>query len=441
MPTNESYTITSHNMLNYAGMLFNKGNVRTPFSTMIGVRQKVSPSAEFITSLSETSEGGTAQPAITETASLTAPNGQFRARTQAKNVCQIFHKAIGQSYASQSNMGALAGLNLANQQANPANEMDHQVGLAMAEIARDIEYTFINGVYQLGGYDDVAHKTRGMLAAVTTNAIAAAGKGLGLWLVAEALKAIYDSNAPLTDLVLLVDATSLFQLNADAKDNDMTIVPNSRDVNGIKISTLITPMGEVGVRLGECLPAGTVLITNPTICAPVHQPVPKKGNFFREPLAKTGASDKEQIYGQLGLDYGAEWYHAKITGLSTSFTAPLSAKKVYITSPVPTTEVDATMTDVTLDKAEVTVGETATATPVLNIAPATAGTFAYEWQSSTTATGTFAAASTLTGYNTATVTAPAEVPAAKFLRCKVTSSGSVEAATLYSDVIEIKAAG
>jgi hypothetical protein len=97
------------------------------------------------------------------------------------------------------------------------------------------------------------------------------------------------------------------------------------------------------------------------------------------------------------------------------------------------------MTDVTLDKASVVVGETATATPVLNIAPATAGTFAYEWQTSTTSTGTFAAASTFTGYNTATVTAPAEVPAAKFLRCKVTSSGTVEAATLYSDVIEITA--
>jgi hypothetical protein len=441
MAANETLVMTSHNLLNYAGMLFNRGNVRTPFSTMIGARQKITNSAEFLTSLSVTSQGGTTQPAITETASLTAPDKQFRTRTQAKNVCQIFMKALGQSYASQSNVGALAGLNLANQQANPQSEMDFQVGIAMTEIGRDIEYTFINGVYQLGGYDDVANKTRGMIPAITTNEIAAAGKGLGLWLVADAIKAVYDANAPTSGLVLLVDATTLFQLNADAKDNDLTIVPNSREVNGISISTLITPMGEIGIRLGECLPAGTVLIVNPSVCAPVHQPVPGKGNFFREPLAKTGAQDAEQIYGQLGLDYGAEWYHAKITGLSTSFTAPVSAKKVYMVSPAPTIEVDATLTDVTLDKATVVVAETATATPVLNIAPATAGTFAYEWQTSATATGTFAAASTFTGYNTAEVTAPAEVPAAKFLRCAVTSSGSVEAATLYSDVIEIVAAG
>jgi hypothetical protein len=441
MAANETLVMTSHNLLNYAGMLFNRGNVRTPFSTMIGARQKITNSAEFLTSLSVTSQGGTTQPAITETASLTAPDKQFRTRTQAKNVCQIFMKALGQSYASQSNVGALAGLNLANQQANPQSEMDFQVGIAMTEIGRDIEYTFINGVYQLGGYDDVANKTRGMIPAITTNEIAAAGKGLGLWLVADAIKAVYDANAPTSGLVLLVDATTLFQLNADAKDNDLTIVPNSREVNGIAISSLITPMGEIGIRLGECLPAGTVLIVNPAICAPVHQPVPGKGNFFREPLSKTGAEDKEQIYGQLGLDYGAEWYHAKITGLSTSFTAPVSAKKVYMVSPAPTVEVDATLTDVTLDKTEVVVGEKAKATPVLNIAPATAGTFAYEWQTSATATGTFAAASTFTGYNTAEVTAPAEVPAAKFLRCAVTSSGSVEAATLYSDVIEIVAAG
>lgn len=439
MAANEANTITSHNLLNYAGLLFNKGNVRVPFSTMIGARQKIANAAEFLTSLSVTSQGGVSQPAITETASLTAPAKQFRARSQAKNVCQIFMKAIGQSYASQSNIGALAGLNLANQTANPQNEMDFQIGLAMTEIARDIEYTFINGVYQLGGYDDVANKTRGMLAAIETNIVAAGGAGLGLWLVAEAIRMVYEANGDPSQLVLMVDATGLFQINADAKDNDLTIVPNGRDVNGIAISTLITPMGEIGIKLGECLPAGTALVVNPVVCAPVHQPVPGKGNFFREPLAKTGAQDAEQIYGQLGLDYGAEWYHAKITGLSTSFTPPVSAKKVYIATAVPTIEIDATLTDVTLDKTSVVVAETVTATPVLNIAPATAGTFAYEWQTSATETGTFAAATTLTGYQTATVTAPATVPTNEWLRCAVTSSGSVEAATVYSDAIEIVA--
>lgn len=58
--------------------------------------------------------------------------------------------------------------------------------------------------------------------------------------------------------------------------------------------------------------------------------LPGKGNFFLEPLSKTGAADKYQIYGQLGLDYGAEWYHGKLTGLGTTFTAPTYSKKVYV---------------------------------------------------------------------------------------------------------------
>ena len=44
--------------------------------------------------------------------------------------------------------------------------------------------------------------------------------------------------------------------------------------------------------------------------------VPGKGNFFLEELAKVGAGTKKQIFGQIGLDHGPEWYSAKITNLS-----------------------------------------------------------------------------------------------------------------------------
>jgi hypothetical protein len=51
---------------------------------------------------------------------------------------------------------------------------------------------------------------------------------------------------------------------------------------------------------------------------PVYQPVPGKGNFFLEPLAKVGASEKYQIYGELGLDHGQEYLSGKITGILTA---------------------------------------------------------------------------------------------------------------------------
>jgi len=43
--------------------------------------------------------------------------------------------------------------------------------------------------------------------------------------------------------------------------------------------------------------------------------VPGKGVMFEEPLAKTGASDEVQLYGEVGLAYGNERAHAAMTGL------------------------------------------------------------------------------------------------------------------------------
>ena len=435
MATNQSNVMTSHNLLNYSGMLFNKGDVRTPFCTMIAGRAKQTNSAEFVVGVEFDTGGVPAQPAITETASLTAPTKEFTTRSQVKNVTQIFQRAIGISYAKQSDMAALSGLNLAGQVANPATEKDFQVARVMERIGNDIEYTAINGVYQVGGYDDVPNKTRGMLSAITSNIIAGGGKGLGLWLVADAMKAISDSNGDISDLALWVDATTLFQLNADAKDNDLTIVPNSRNVNGIQLSSLITPLGEIFIHLANRLPAGTALIANMNAIAPVYQPVPGKGNFFEEALAKTGAEDASQIYGQWGLDHGPEWYHAKITGLSTAFNAPVSAKKIYVTSPVPVVDVDATLTGAVLDKTTVAADNTAkvaVASLEYDVKPGTDPSLTYLWQiRAKTGTVWTDLTSAYTGYNTYELTVQA-ADAEKHYRCKVTASGSATG-TVYSN--------
>lgn len=321
---------TSFGVLNYSGMLFNRGNAKTPFSSAIGGRPKQTNHVEFVTGQEYTGGGAGAQPEISETASLTAPDATVVTREQKTNVTQIFHESVGISYAKESNMGTLSGVNIANQQANPINELDFQVAAKIQKVNRDIEYTFINGVYNKATSDATVNKTRGMVAAITSNVVDMGGKALGLWNVADLLKKVYESNAPTEGLVLWLDATTLFQLNADAVNNGLTIVPNARDVNGIALSKVITPMGEVYLRLGECLPAGTALLLDLDVISPVYQPVPGKGNFFLEPLAKTGAGEKYQLFGQIGLDHGPEWYHGKFTGLSTEFTAPTYSRSVYV---------------------------------------------------------------------------------------------------------------
>jgi hypothetical protein len=51
---------------------------------------------------------------------------------------------------------------------------------------------------------------------------------------------------------------------------------------------------------------------------PVFQEIPGKGHFFAEPLARTGAKDRTQLYGEVGLKYGNQRTHGKIAGLVTA---------------------------------------------------------------------------------------------------------------------------
>lgn len=319
----------SGNTPNYSGMLFNKGNTKTPFSTMIGGKRKYTNHTEFVTGQEfETAKGS--QPAISEAASLTAPESSVITREQKTNVTQIFQESVGISYGKMSNMGTLSGLNVAGQQANPINEEDFQVAAKMAKIAQDIEYTFLNGVYQKSTGDTVANKSRGLLNAITSNIIPAGGKSLTFMLVCEALKSIQESNGDISSIVLGLDSTSRLQLNADAVANGLTIVESGRDINGIAVDKVLTPLGSVFLKELKYLPAGTVTLFDPFVMAPVEQMVPGKGNFFIEELAKTGAGTKKQIFGQIGLDHGPEWYSAKITGLSTAMpTDKDMARRVY----------------------------------------------------------------------------------------------------------------
>ena len=318
-------TATSFAVPNYSGMLFVKGNARTPFSTLIGANPLVTNHVEFTCGQFWQAKTGT-QPAISETDSLTAPQATVTTRTQKTNVTQIFQYSVDVSYGKMSNAGTLSGINVANQAANPQSELDFQVAATMAQAAADIEYTFLNGVYAKAANDAQANKTKGLLAAITTNEVSGT-TGTGndqvvsslTWdLVTEALAKSHKQGGVISNYVLGVDSTAMIQLNKNAIDNKMTIVPASREINGLALNTIVTPLGTVALVLMDTLPAGTAVIFNPAMMHPVYQPVPGKGNFFLEPLAKVGASEKYQIFGQLGLDFGMEYLSAKITGILTA---------------------------------------------------------------------------------------------------------------------------
>lgn len=423
---------TSFSALNYSGALFNKGNTATPLSTLIGANRKTTNSKEFAVGQGYTVAGGT-QPEITEAGSLTAPDATFITRGQITNVTQIFHESVYTSYVKDANMGELAALNIAGQAANPADEMDFQIQARMQKIANDIEATFVAGAYSKAAAVGEANKSRGVLTAVVDdNIVLADGGTLGLWTVAEAMQRLYSANAPTDGLVLLADSVSLYQLNADAVANGLTIADTGREVNGINIKTLITPLGEVGVLLGKYLPAGTVGLINPGVMAPVEQPHPEKGNFFLEEIGKVGAGTKYQIFGMVGLDHGPGWYHAKITGLSEEFVAPESGKRIYTTTPILTNEVLPTLTKATLPAPAVYNVNTEALVMTYHGIPKDTVTFAYQWQVAATANGEYADIDTATS----AVYKPVAGDKGKFIRCKVTATAYAEG-TVYTNAEKV----
>ena len=303
-------TATSFTVLNYAGLLYTKSNKRTPILNSIGA-PKYTDHVEFPVSI-EYSLGSAAQPAISETASLTAPTPTSVTRTQAKNVCQIFHEAVSVSYAKASNMGTMSGINIARDNPNPASELDFQIARRMEKIANDIEYTFTKGAYNLANSDATINKSRGLLTAITTNTVTTASSGWTKANLIDMFKAIYDNGGNVDDLILLLSSTDKVKLTAMYEGQTGYLMPTSRTIGGANIIELVTDFGTVDVVMSPHLSSGEVMAYNPLVCAPVEMNVPGKGNFFYEELARTGAAESGQIFGQIGLDYGPEWFHGKL---------------------------------------------------------------------------------------------------------------------------------
>lgn len=89
----------------------------------------------------------------------------------------------------------------------------------------------------------------------------------------------------------------------------------SRNVGGVNVTTIVTDFGTLNVMMDRHMPQDTIAVVSLEQLMPVFLNVPEKGVFFEEPLAKTGASDEVQLYGEIGLKYGSERAHAVMTGL------------------------------------------------------------------------------------------------------------------------------
>lgn len=309
---------TMWNLPNYVGELFLIGANQTPFLNMIGGLTGGKQYAAFDFPVAQPwALNAAAQPEVTENTAADAPTATTYVREQKTNTVQIFHKAVNVSYAKQATSRVIAAdattgdAMLGNQPVN--NELDFQIQGNLRQVSLDAEYSFLRGTYQQATDADTAAKTRGIITAITENAVAAGSAALSKALIDRLLRDMAAEGAVFVNPVIFVNA---FQKQ---KISDIYgYAPENRNVGGVNIQQIETDFAQLGVVWAPQMPTDTLLIAEMSVCAPVFCPVPGKGLLFYEELSKTGAAEKGQIYGQMGLDYGPEEYHGKITGLATS---------------------------------------------------------------------------------------------------------------------------
>lgn len=296
---------------NFAGELFTSDAVNTPLLSMSGgmTGGKFTENWEFPVS-SDYNLAAAAQPAITETASITAPAATNVVRTQQTNVCQIHQYAIQLTYHKMGNRGRLSGLNTEGAKNNAQDEYNFQVARKLEEAARDIELSFIQGTYALAANAGQVNTTRGLVEvcqiAGGTN-VNAAGAQLDLALANNLFLTMYNNGAPFSNTILYVGGALKQRLSAI-----YGYAPTDRVVGGVNIKQLETDFGNIGIVVSRFAPANTVLAIEMSQISPVFLEIPGKGHFFVEPLSKTGAAESWQLYGEVGLDYGAWYSHGRL---------------------------------------------------------------------------------------------------------------------------------
>lgn len=308
---------TVFNLPNYTGELFQIAPSDTPFLSAIGGLSagKSTTSVEFewqTEDLESTSVNNS------KVEGAPAPTGSEVSRSNVSNVVEIHQEAVEVSYTKQSATGLHNGIN--NEASNPVtDELQHQIDIKLRKIAVDVEKSFLTGVYAKPATNATARTTRGILTAITTNVFANGGtpRALTKAILDAAFSNMFTNGAVLNqdNTVLMVGAGQKVNLSNIYNASNLNVATASRNIGGVSIDTLVTDFGTFGVMLNRWFTPGQIGVLDLTVCAPVFLNVPGKGHLFAEPLAKVGASEKYQVYGEIGLEYGPENYHGLVKDL------------------------------------------------------------------------------------------------------------------------------
>ena len=318
---------TTFNLPNFVGELFGITPEDTPFLSSIGglTGGVETPSSFFQW---ETYDLRDASPTAQVVEGAAAPTAQARVRGNVGNVTEIHHEAIEISYSKLTYTGQYDSTGSSHPGTvgitgtNPVlDEMAWQTQQRLKEIARDVEQSFINGTFNNPATNASARRTGGILEAITTNVVDALNAPMTEDMVLDLMQEIWEAGG------IMESETRTIMAGAGQKRKLTQIfiteagqgrIEVSRNVGGVNLQTFETDFGKCNIMLNRHMPPDAIAVVSLEECKPRFGLVPGKGFLFVEPLAKTGASEKSQIYGEIGLEFGVETHHGKLTNLNTT---------------------------------------------------------------------------------------------------------------------------
>jgi len=310
---------TTFNLPNYHGELFTITPTETPFLSAIGglAGAKTTTATQFEWQTVDRRTSTTNNVALE---GANAPAGTERARSNVNNVVEIHHSAIEVSYTKLAARGNFSGANIAPQADDLIlDELATQTMAELESMAVDVEQSFLTGVYAKPADNLTPRKTAGVLSVITSNINANAGvnRALSKAIIDATLQTAFGNGAklPQASTVFMVGATEKVNLSNAYAIPALNQVTRDRTIGGVAVDTLVTDFGTFGVMLNRWMPAGQVAIIDLSVCAPVFLNIPGKGLLFTEELARVGAARKFQLYGEIGLEYGPQNFHALIKDL------------------------------------------------------------------------------------------------------------------------------
>lgn len=310
---------TTYNLPNYHGELFTVSPTETPFLSAIGgLNGAGQTSATTFEWQSVDRRSSSANNAALEGAA--APTGAERARANITNVVEIHHSAIEVSYSKLAAKGNFSGANIAPEMDDVVlDEVALQTMAELESIGVDIELSFLSGTKQVPTDNTTARKTQGVLgAAATISANGGTGRALTKALIDTHLQAMFTAGGKLNQgsTVLLLGPAQKVNLSNVYGTAALNAVQRDRTIGGVAIDTLVTDLGTFGVMLDRWMPTGQIAFVDLGVCQPVFLSIPGKGLLFTEELARTGASRKFQLYGEIGLEYGPTNAHGVLKDLN-----------------------------------------------------------------------------------------------------------------------------